>query len=274
MDRLSSAYYNVQPIQKLPLSTREPSAIPDSIQQVSTAASAPRLVFLHIVKTAGTSLVEYLRSRLPVGSVLSHGDFLQYPGQSLDPDSMSAFRMISGHFGYSHIKEYLSDSYSVTFLRDPLARVLSLYKYCLHTDMQKRFAVARIAGRLSVDDFMTCTRPEVAEMLDNQQTWQLADNYWTVDRQRRPLRNDDQVLQLASAHLQEFSLVGFTDTFAEDFRRVVLTMQLPEPRHVPRQLRTEDPIIPEQLQDSTLATLKDRMALDYQLLEYARSLRD
>ena len=110
-------------------------------------------------------------------------------------------------------------------------------------------------------------------MLDNQQTWQLADTYWTVDRLRRPLRSDEQVLQLAKAHLQEFSLVGFTHTFAEDFRRVVLAMQLPEPGHVPRQLRTEDPIVPEQLQDSTLATLKDRMALDYELLTYARALR-
>ena len=120
---------------------------------------------------------------------------------------------------------------------------------------------------------MSSTRPEVVEMLDNQQTWQLADTYWTVDRQRQPLRKDAELLQLAKAHLQQFSLVGFTDTFAEDFRKVVLAMQLPEPGHVPRQLRTQDPILPEHLQDSTLATLKDRMALDYELLEYARGLR-
>ncbi|MFB3079488.1 MAG: hypothetical protein ACE1Y4_15935, partial [Lysobacterales bacterium] len=118
MDRHSGADYNVQPIQKLPLRTRELSAISHSSQQSSTAASAPRLVFLHIVKTAGTSLVEYLRSRLPPDSVLSHGDFLEYPGQRLDPESMAAYSMISGHFGYSQIKEYLADSYSVTFLRD------------------------------------------------------------------------------------------------------------------------------------------------------------
>jgi hypothetical protein len=235
-------------------------------------AEPRRVVFLHIVKTAGTSLVEYLRNRLPVGSVLSHGDFLEFPDEKLPPARMSEYRLISGHFGYTHIREYLPGSYSVTILREPIARVLSLYKYCLNADMQKRFAAARIAATLTVDEFMTSTRPEVVEMLDNQQTWQLADTYWTADRQRQPLRSNSEVLELAKTHLQEFSLVGFTDTFAADFRKVVLAMGLPEPGHVPRQLRTINPIVPENLKDSTLATLKDRMALDYELLAYARRL--
>jgi hypothetical protein len=235
-------------------------------------AKPQRVVFLHIVKTAGTSLVEYLRNRLPAGSVLSHGDFLGFPDEQLPPARLSEYRLISGHFGYTHVKDYLPDSYSVTILREPVARVLSLYKYCLNTDMQKRFAAARTAARLTVDEFMTSTRPEVVEMLDNQQTWQLADTYWTADRQRQPLRSDSELLELAKSHLQEFSLVGFTDTFATDFRKVVLAMQLPEPGHVPRQLRTTDPILPENLKDSTLATLRERMALDYELLAYARSL--
>jgi hypothetical protein len=234
--------------------------------------SAPKqVIFLHIAKTAGTSLVEYLRSRLPADSTLSHGDFLQFPDHPLAPDVVAKYRLISGHFGYAHVAPYLAESYSLTFLRDPLERVLSFYSFCLNEDMQRRFAVARSAAELTVDDFMTSTRPDVVEMLDNLQTWQLADMYWMVDRQRRGQCSELELLGLAKEHLQEFSLVGFTDTFAEDFHRVIAAMGLPEPGHVPRQLRTEQPIESVNLKDSTLATLKDRLALDYQLCDWARA---
>jgi hypothetical protein len=235
--------------------------------------SAQRVIFLHIAKTAGTSLVDYLRRRLPAGSVLSHGDFLKFPGQRLEPELVKGYRLISGHFGYAQIAAYMAGHYSVTFLRDPMARVLSFYKFCLHEDMQKRFPVARSAAQLSVDEFMTSTRPEIVEMLDNQQTWQLAEMYWTADRQRLAHLSDTDLLELAEGHLQNFSLVGFTDTFAEDFCRVISAMGLPQPGRVPQQLRTTEPILPLQLKPETLATLKDRLGLDYQLYERARSRR-
>jgi hypothetical protein len=183
------------------------------------------------------------------------------------------YRLISGHFGYAHIAPYLADSYSLTFLRDPLARVLSFYKFCLNEDMQRRFPVARSAAELSVDKFMTSTRPEVVEMLDNLQTWQLADMYWMADRQRRRNCSELELLNLAKAHLQEFSLVGFTDTFTVDFRRVISAMGWPEPDRVPRELRTGQPVAAAELKASTLATLKDRLALDYQLCDWARTLQ-
>lgn len=104
-----------------------------------TSDKPRQVIFLHIAKTAGTSLVEYLRSRLPAGSALSHGDFLQFPGHPLEPQVVQKYRLISGHFGYAHIAPYLADSYSLTFLRHPLARVLSFYKFRLNEDMQRRF---------------------------------------------------------------------------------------------------------------------------------------
>ena len=242
-------------------------------QQIPAPETTAPVVFMHIAKTAGTSLVEYLRNRLPAGSVLSHGDFMDFPQQRISAQQASGYRLISGHFSYSHVAHFLADSYSLTFLRDPLSRVLSLYKFLLNKDMQKRFAVARTAAELPVDDFLTSTRPEVVEMLDNQQTWQLADSYWMAAREQQPPRSNAYMLELAKAHLQEFSLVGFTDTFAEDFRRVILAMGLPEPAHVPRQLRTADPLQHSQLKASTLATLQQRLALDYELLDFARQLR-
>ena len=93
-----------------------------------------------------------------------------------------------------------------------------------------------------------------------------------VDRQRRGNCSELELLNLAKEHLQEFSLVGFTDTFAADFHRVISALGLPEPDSVPRELRTGQPVEPTELKASTLATLKDRLALDYQLCDWARTL--
>ena len=231
------------------------------------------VVFLHIAKTAGTSLVAYLRTLLPPGSVLSHGDFLQFPGQRLPAGQLSNYKLVSGHFGYSQVEELLAGSYSLTILRDPLHRVLSLYKFLLHEGMQKRFAVARTAARLPVDEFFCSMRPEVVEMLDNQQCWQIADDYWMEQRRRRPLRSESQLLTLAKEHLQQFSLVGFTETFEEDFASVLRAMSLPVPDRVPRLYPTPDPLLPGHLKDATLATLEQRLALDYELVAHARTVR-
>ena len=38
-----------------------------------------QVVFLHIAKTAGTSLVHFLRKHIPSEQVCTHGDFLGWP---------------------------------------------------------------------------------------------------------------------------------------------------------------------------------------------------
>ncbi len=229
-----------------------------------------RLVFLHIAKTAGTSLVEYLRRLLPPGAVLSHGDFLEFPNEDLSTERMRDYQVISGHFGYAHIHSYLGDSHSVTFLRDPIARVLSFYRFCMHPDMQRKFPVAKAARDLTIDGFFTSTLPEVSEALDNLQVWQLADMYWYRNRQRRRHCSDSEMLALAEQHLAEFSYVGFTDRFALDFVEILQLLKLPVPAQIPREFVTPEPVRLEQLKPATQASLRDRLALDLELYVRAR----
>ena len=229
-----------------------------------------RLIFLHIAKTAGTSLVEYLRRLLPVGTVLSHGDFLEFPDERLSPEQMDEYQVISGHFGYAHIQPYLEDSFSVTFLRDPMQRVLSFYKFCMHPDMQRRFPVARAARDLSIDDFFTSTLPEVCEALDNLQVWQLADMYWHEDRMRLSHLTDLEMLALAEQHLEELSYVGFTENFATDFAAILQLLGLPVADDIPREFVTPKPLLLQQLAPATQSSLRDRLALDFELYARAR----
>ncbi|MGI9285520.1 MAG: sulfotransferase family 2 domain-containing protein [Pseudomonadales bacterium] len=242
--------------------------------------NAEKIIFLHIAKTAGTSLVEFFRKILPAEQMMTHGDFVKFPrGHALPPQAIADYRFISGHFGYSYIGKYIKDSYSFTFLRDPVDRVLSFYRFCMNIDMQRQYVVARAARDLTLDQFMTSTRPEIVEMLDNMQTWQLAHMYWQEERKELQHYSENEILTLAKNHLTEFSFVGFTEAFPEGFSRILDDLNIvPEKlnitnvRKTPWHYRTQDPITADQLKPATLAMLKSRMALDYALYDFAKTL--
>jgi hypothetical protein len=231
-------------------------------------------VFLHIPKTAGTSVVHFFQQRLPAHSMCSHGDFLRFPP---DPSgfrrTLEGFDFVSGHFGYRDIAPLLNEAFSFTFLRDPVDRVLSFYRFCRHPDMQRRFPVARAARDLGLEGFLLSQRPEVCEMLDNQQTWQLARGYWQADRQALAGLDGEQLLALALAHLAQFDQVGLTETFAQDFSRVLGALGIDQELPVQRQLTTSDPLRTADLPAELLQALRQRLQLDYRLIERVRAAR-
>lgn len=82
------------------------------LRQQSAAGTVPAL-FLHIQKTAGTSLVNMAR-RYYGDNVISHADYC-----TVAPDEIKKFGFISGHFGYAFARPLMQGRYSFTFLRDP-----------------------------------------------------------------------------------------------------------------------------------------------------------
>ncbi len=233
------------------------------------------VIFIHIPKTGGTSIVEYVRRRVAPRELSSHGDFLLVNDERPLPGrEVVNKRFISGHFGFDYVRDYLGDSFSFTILRDPLARVLSFYRFCLHEDMQRKFAVARLAAQLGLNEFCVSREPEVCEVLDSQQTWQLASMYWTVDREARGQSCPQEILSLATHNLQLLSYVGFTEQFSEVFRTVIpkVGLSLPGDR-VPQQLKTRDGFKREDLHPDVELELRERLSMDYALYQFATEMR-
>jgi hypothetical protein len=227
-----------------------------------------------MAKTAGTSIVHFFRQRLPKGSICSHGDFLSLAGDgNARLEALRQYEFVSGHFGYKDVAEILPGAYSFTFLRDPVERILSFYKFCMHPDMQRQFAVARAARDLGLDGFLSSRLPEVVEAVDNLQTWQLASSYWCNDREALRHLSEGQLLELASGHLREFSHVGLTETFDEDLGSILADLDIDAAVPARKQFVTVDPVTRDSLKPATLHLLLDRVALDYQLLEMVRANR-
>ena len=236
------------------------------------------VVFLHLQKTAGTSIVNVGRQFYGNSNVISHGDFcFDEDGLLITPDKFASpeflqgrfghFAFISGHFGYLFTKQFMADRFSFTFLRNPVERVLSAY-YFYKTRNPNEFRHYEMAQRLPLDEFLTLgfTDLDVKVHLLNYQVSQLAVG-WGGFSDR--ILNDDELLALAITHLDDFSYVGFTETYERDQTNILKAIGITIP--VGNQKSNANPGRPlfDGLPQSSKELLLELTVLDRQLYETA-----
>jgi hypothetical protein len=221
-------------------------------------------LFLHIQRTAGTSLIELARLRYAT-SMASHGEWVGHP-----PSELASLDFVSGHFGHDFARHLMPGRYSFTFLRDPVARVLSMYRFCRTRDPDE-FAIYRRAHELDLASFLEAgmTDPLVKLHLWNNEVWQLAVGYthpanWRIDEYPA-----HELLDLAKTHLGEFSFIGFTEIFARDGRTICSALGLPAPAELPVVNASKDSLGEEALTPQVRQLLDDLTFLDRQLYQYA-----
>ncbi len=173
-------------------------------------------LFLHIQKTAGTSVVKMCREYYGE-TLVSHID---YRGRK--PESFEETGFVSGHFGYGFARPLMGSRYSFTFLRDPVERVLSFYYFCCRSDPDA-YEIYRLTQENTINDFldMGLDNPRVKTHIWNHQTWQLACG-WGNPSQKSILDYDGEaMLGEARTHLAEFDYVGFTESFDQDIHVIL-----------------------------------------------------
>jgi hypothetical protein len=228
--------------------------------------SVPAL-FLHIQKTAGTSILHLVRHYYG-DSVVSHGDCW---GRS--PEQLSNVRFVSGHIGYDFARHLMPGRYSFTFLRDPTARILSMYYFCRARNPAE-FDIYRKAQELSLPDFLEAGLhdPCVRKNIWNNQVWQLAHGYAHLDKRSLSDFGHDELLRMAKDNLASFSHVGLTERFHQDSIPVLRALGLPMTSAMPRMNATEGR--PGLLEHSPVIRRKlDKLTeLDRELYQFARRL--
>lgn len=187
----------------------------------SKAGTVPAL-FLHIQKTAGTSLINQARQYYG-SSIISHGDFCKFL-----PDQLEGIRFVSGHFGYSYARHLMAGRYSFTFLRDPAERILSFYYFCRGRDPTE-YPIFRLAQEYDLAGFLDAclSEPFLKMHVWNNQVWQLAYGYTQLDTRTLNDFAPSNLMELAKKHLDEFSFVGFTESFPADARDVCRALDYP-----------------------------------------------
>lgn len=226
-------------------------------------------LFLHIQKTAGTSIIDSVR---PVygESITSHGDCWGHP-----PQYFADTKFVSGHIGYDYARHLMQSRYTFTFLRDPIERILSMYYFCRKQN-PAQFDIYRAANELDLHDFLQAgfSSPLVKKNIWNSQVWQLAHGYGHLDDRTISDFRADDLLDLAVGHLDAFSYIGFTETFETDRDEIFRGLNLPVPTAKVIANRTGDRPRSEDLSGETKELLYGLTELDRRLYTAAFSRRN
>ena len=214
----------------------------------------PRVVFLHVPKCGGTTLHEMLSTQFPPdricpGRFQSLGDWTR--------NELSRFELFSGHFDMSDCRNIPGRHVSVvTRLREPKARLLSLYNfYKAHRlgSVPDPRSLLTITHETSAKEFFSHPRvvrhPDIYDAMVGQLTRETIRAHgaeaFPVVRDDDPLVVDPaRILERASATIESiggFGILEFFDASREHLNsRLGLGMAAIEPRQTLRGLIDEN----------------------------------
>ena len=183
------------------------------------------LIFLHIPKTAGSSLVKGLSQNFKTEEVLllygikKTSDLISSKIASFDKDKRDSIKLVAGHQVWFGIHNYFPNHRPryITFLRDPVSRVISNY-----------YKILRNPNHQLYQRFMD-NRPTLVKFVNGQVT-QVAINHMTVFLGRQKIdtqHNASQctkfnidLLDKAINNLREFWFIGLKERYATDITKI------------------------------------------------------
>ncbi len=110
-------------------------ALDKRIMEALAQYSMPVIVLTHIQKTAGNSVIAYLRRCLTAERILRIHEFEMSPREDIEravADKFGHFDVLAGHVPFCRRVDKLTDarqSVNISVLREPVDRVVSLYYY-------------------------------------------------------------------------------------------------------------------------------------------------
>lgn len=263
-------------------------------QEIADAASPfmqakrPAVVFMHIPKTAGTSLHARLAAKFPAPLVCPER-FDRLHAYSLA--ELNRYRLFSGHFAYPVTRWIPARKrIAVTLLREPVARVVSAYRFLrAHKPAyfeRHGFGLTRLAHELDPHAFFADERVRQSPWFDNVavrmllgftdgRRWERLGAAKRAAALRLPA-DERAVAAAAMRTLEEFAAVGITERFDAFAARVgeAVGLDLGEDgarKQVLSDLVNEDPNlepVPEvELAPDLLALIEPLVRVDRRLYE-------
>ncbi len=182
--------------------------------------------FLHIPKTAGTSLFSLFRSVLGEEQVYQVRDVNIGKQRA---EAIQSFSLVGGHLTYDQMQSYFErERYRFTFLRHPVERFLSMYYYYRAVEEVNRDQTVRMAKALDLAAYIDwLSETEEYQHVRIAQTWYLTGGFMTkISLAER--------LDLAKENLAGLDFVGITELMADSLDLLCLDCHWAPVERIPR----------------------------------------
>jgi hypothetical protein len=218
------------------------------------------LIFLHIPKTAGTTLNRIIERQYSPFAIFTIDPYrVKATSERLKripATRRRRLRVVRGHLPYG-IHEYLPQGATyITMLRDPVARVLSAYYFVLRRPLNPlHWKLKR--ERLGVED---CLR-----LFPHRQNLQCRFIAGIEDS----AINDERLLAIAKENLtKSFSVVGISERFEESLMLMATTFAWEIPFYENCRVAKTRP----QIDPGAVEMIRDHNRLDLELYEFGKGL--
>lgn len=236
---------------------------------------AAPLFFLHIPKTAGTTLAGWIEQHYPEHAIIPRRLF----GKNalyVTPDDVEArlgearaYALVRGHYGGPIRERFFADRRSLTVLREPRARVVSLYNDW-RTKSDENLAdappaereLADLARRLDPGRFLTSGHPLIDRLFRDAQARQLAGFLWDS-----AIPGEGDVRRALDA----FDLVGTAELLEPTMHALARLMGWAPPGGAQRLNATRGDARLARLDARTLAVIDDLTPLDRAAYAHAQA---
>lgn len=243
------------------------------------------VAFIHIPKTGGTSVRKLLEGRVfdrgrPCVVAPLLGQLYEYP-----PATLAQFDVFSGHFDYESMR-YIprNDIRVMCFFRDPVERLISLYRY---NRAQIPGAMGDnegphvpLANRLSAEEFFE--HPQVRSAGDTFNTYLLTigrSQAWYLSRREALSQADlEAALEDATARIRRMAVVGIAERYAESVDQICRALSIERPavlevHNVTDEASKSDqrfkPSAPVERTPRLMAALEELIVYDRRVYEFA-----
>jgi hypothetical protein len=222
------------------------------------------VVFDHIFKSAGTSVHQFFRNSFDNNFVPEKIDRAHYSDLF---DHIKLGRVICAHLLTRPLDDILiANNYTVTILRDPVERLISLYHF-IQTDFNAGSKFYLEAKTLSIEEFFW-GRGEDSSRFHN--TYQK--HFLLAHTEYSPNISGQSAIALAREVMDRYAVVGIVPKMEEFLFLIAADLGIPAPTKAPRENVNKDRFHPVDVSSSLKERLREANAADYELYQYAESL--
>ncbi|MFZ3373666.1 MAG: Wzt carbohydrate-binding domain-containing protein [Desulfitobacteriaceae bacterium] len=220
--------------------------------------------FLHIPKTAGSSLFTFFRDVLGEGNVFQVRD-VKIGGQRAE--TLKDYSMVGGHLTYNQMETYFEpERYRVVFLRHPVDRLISLYYFHRSAEEVMHDPTVRLTKEMDLQSYITyLAKAEIQDGIRNAQVWHMTGD---VDIQLKPIDR----LEMAKENLDKMDFIGLTENFADSVDLLSIDCQWPPVQTLPQENITIKRPFLQDLSGDLVSRITETAALDVELYKYGVKL--